>query len=115
MEVGVRLSKRAIGVLGFAIVALLTVMVGPAAAHDIYGTHRNNIGWIGSGHDHLNVEDVDCNGNAAYAEGYGQHGFTRVWDSNGCAQGHGHGDGVNFYMFRVCENRVGCGSWFYHS
>lgn len=43
-ELGVRISKRAIGVLWSTVMALLTVMAAPAAAHSTYGTYRNNIG-----------------------------------------------------------------------
>jgi hypothetical protein len=37
--------------------------------------------------------------------------LVTVWDTNGCSSGYGHGDGIDFYQYRVCEQAVGCSGW----
>lgn len=111
-----RQIRRWVAVLGVAILAAVTVGVGPAEAHAMNVTHGYDIAWIDAGHDYLYVEDRECDGNGVYAQAYNAaNAYVNVWDENGCRTGYNWVRGVNFTRFRVCENRVGCSSWRYVS
>ena len=88
--------------------ALLVTNSGTAHAHYMQSTHGSDVAWVDSTHDHLDVQDNECDGNYVYADGWSSQGFIRVWDSNGCSAGWGHGDGLNFYAFRICEQNITC-------
>ena len=90
--------------------ALLGASAGSVLAHYMQATHGSDIAWVDSTHDHLDAQDNECDGNYVYADGWSDQGFIRVWDSNGCSAGWGHGDGIDFYAFKVCEQNVGCSS-----
>ena len=112
----IRIVRRSawIGVLTATLLGLGTATV---SAHYMEVLHGSDRAWVDSTHDHLNVEDRECDGNAVYGQGYwwdstiGSSRLVTVQDSNGCASGWGHGDGVNFYQFRICEASAGCSAW----
>lgn len=92
--------------------SLLGLNAGVAYAHYVDVNHGSDVAWVDSTHDHLDVQDGECDGNYVYAEGYyGSSNYVKVYDLNGCSSGWGHGDGINFYVFRVCEEGVGCSVW----
>ena len=108
MRLGVRARAVAVSALATAAFAFTA---GTAAAHFTEAFHGSDRAWVDSTHDHLDVSDNECDGNSVYAEGYDDLGFLRVFDPNGCNSGYGHGDGLNFYQYRVCEQNVGCSAW----
>jgi hypothetical protein len=98
----------AIGVLS---TAFLGLTAGTAYGHQVAVYHGSDVAWVDATHDHLDVDDRECDGNYVYAQGYDALGFIQVTDTNGCSSGWGHGDGLNFYLFRICEQNVGCSAW----
>lgn len=107
-------TGRRFTVVAFAVATLLATMLGTAGADYSAQYHGSDKAWVTDTHDHLNVEDRECDGNGVYAEGYhvgGGSNYVKVWDTNGCSKGWGHGDGIDFYKYRLCENRVGCNGW----
>ena len=111
-----RVGER-LGILAFTVGTLLvTTMVGTATAHDWWAAwHGDDKAWVDGGHSQLFVQDGECDGNNAYAEGYdyrsGRSYLVSIWDPDGCKLGTGYNRFFNIYMFRVCENRVGCSAW----
>jgi hypothetical protein len=93
--------------------AQLGLFSGTAHAHDKTVWHGSDRAWVWGSHDHLDVEDNECDGNLVWAEGYyGEYEtFIRVYDLNGCTAGWYHVDGFDFYTFRICEENVGCKAW----
>lgn len=111
-----RQVRRWVAVLGFAVVASLTVWVSPADAHSVRVEHGYDAAWLDAGHDYLTVEDRECDSNGVYAQGYTSSGqYRQVWDENGCRTGGNWVYGPNFSRFRVCEYTVGCSGWRYTS
>lgn len=79
--------------------------------------HGSDKAWVDTTHDHLGAQDGECDGNYVYATGLWYDASisttitVTVWDTNGCSAGWGHGDGIDFYQYRVCEQNVGCSAW----
>lgn len=113
---GYRTVRRS-GLTALWIVALLALSCTGVAAHDTVAWHGSDKAWVDSTHDHLDVQDGECDGNDVYAQGYwwdatiSSARLVTVWDTNGCSSGYGHGDGIDFYQYRVCEQGVGCSGW----
>ena len=90
-----------------------------ASAHDTGAVYEKNYAWVREGHTSLRVRDDDCDGNRAYAQAYeyrsGTSVLVTVWDDDGCSGSPNwwgiRASGSGFYMYRVCENRVGCAGW----
>ncbi len=97
---------------------MLTALVGTAAAHERKAYHGYDYALVTLNHVEIQVHDIECDGNGVYAEAYYyEYGLSKlmtIWDA-GCRDWHpGYGKGQareGFYMFRVCENRVGCSYW----
>ena len=110
------LGRRSVLVALFTL-ALLAVNASIANAHYTEAWHGTDKAWVDSTHDHLDVQDGECDGNNVYATGLWWNPSlsttitVTVWDSNGCSSGWGHGDGLDFYQYRVCEQNVGCSAW----
>ncbi len=109
-----RLLRRGVVVVAFTVLASLMLGVGPTAAHSgAQVNHWRDVAQVTDVHDALIVIDNECDGNGVFVEAYDGHNHLwRLWDPNGCYSGEGLATGGwKFWMFRVCENRVGCSEW----
>ncbi len=90
----------AVGALGIATTA---------TGHYTQAVHGNDLAWVDYTHDHLDVEDNECDGNRVYARGNDASGARGPkYDPDGCGGSWGHLDGVNFTSYEVCEEGVSC-------
>jgi hypothetical protein len=106
-----RRIARSTAFIAVLTVALLGWNAGHVYAHYTEVFHGSDKAWVDSTHDHLDVQDNECDGNYVQAAGYSTTGFTIVTDDNGCTTGWGHGDGLDFTIYHICEVNVGCGGW----
>ncbi|MBB4966474.1 hypothetical protein [Saccharothrix violaceirubra] len=92
-----------------AVATTVVAMTGTASAHTTTIYHGSD--WASNDHSHLNVHDIECDNHGVWAEAYDNIGFFTVYDNTGCGGTGVHGDGVNIYLYRLCETGEGCTAW----
>ena len=107
-------GRRRAAIVAVLAAALFGLLAATAAAHYTEVYHGTDKAWVDSSHDHLDVQDNECDGHNVFAEGYDSSGYHSIVDGNGCNAGYGHLDGINFTQYRICEGlsrQYGCSAW----